>query len=64
MQSDSTRAWRTIGGRLLLVACVVAACAYGWYAVRAYSAFRFSTKQDQASLRRAIALEPSDADLL
>ena len=61
MQSNSTRAWHNLGVRPLLVACVVAACAYGWCAVRAYSAFRFSTKQEQASLRRAIALEPSDA---
>jgi tetratricopeptide (TPR) repeat protein len=61
MQSEPMPAWRIISSRLLLVACIIASCVYGWFAVRAYRAFRFSTKQDQASLKHAIALEPSNA---
>jgi tetratricopeptide (TPR) repeat protein len=61
MQNEPMATWRIISGRLLLVACILASCVYGWFAVRAYRAFRFSTKQDPASLKRAIALEPSNA---
>ena len=61
MESRLTPVWRIIAGRLLLIVCASAVCVYIWYAVRAYRAFRFSTKQDEISLKCAIALEPYNA---
>ena len=62
MRSGLTRVQRTITWRLVLTGCVVIACIYSWYAVRAYRAHRFSANNDQASLKRAIALEPTNAE--
>ena len=45
----------------LLVACIMFALIYGWFAVRVYQASRLSSSLDVVSLERAIALEPRDA---
>lgn len=62
MQRDSAPAWHSLAIRLLLIVCLISACLYSVFAIRAYRAFRLSTKQDQPALKRAIRLEPNNAE--
>jgi hypothetical protein len=47
--------------RVALLLVWLLAGVYAWLAIRVYQAHRFSGRRDQASLRRAIQLQPQDA---